>query len=239
MKKLKSAVLLLLCLFLLSSCLPRVRLDYEEDKRIGREETILELPFRTYSYRITGKLEGESLDAKAAAKVKTELCEKHSNETAVLYTLKGEYTVSVVETYGRSGDYIYFEATKNGWEYISLVFNKKTGLTKEFIEAPVSNMLIPPSSAELGFLLRDSEIAAVNLTEAQVNEKDSWPMENSTKFFYTGGEIFYKKVSKLTMVDQWVMQIEIGTFLTKDSKVPELTAYYLYDTGKKSITGPF
>lgn len=223
---------LLICVLFLTSCLPKVKLDYEEKWERGDMTIIHEETYYSYGYR-TVKLSGSS-------EISTELCEIHNEETDVLFTLKGNKTFIYTETYDRAGDYMYFQANENGqFEYTILVYNKKTGFTKKLTDNTVSNLVVPPSSAEVGYYLQESTVMALDLDTCAVDDKQSISMESGVMFFYYKSDEYYKRASHLEVLDDRTIQIQVGTFYYADSAVPENSVYYQYDTIGQNMWGPY
>lgn len=232
MKKMLSAVLSVLLCLVMTSCLPEVRLDYEEEWEHGEMTVIREETYYTYGYR-TVKL-------KDSDEISTELCEIHNEKTSVMFTLKGNKKIEFVETYDRAGDYMYFQANENGqYEYTILVYNRETGFTKKLTESIVSNLVVPPSSAEVGYYLQESTVVALDLDTCTTDDQQSMSMETGVIFFYYDSDEYYKKASHLNVLDERTLQIRVGTFYYPNSKVPETSVYYQYDTIGQNTWGPY
>lgn len=233
-KNMRKALLsfLLVAVFMLSSCLPEVKLDYEEPKEYGDITIILEETYYSYGYR-TARYGNSDV-------ILTELCEIHNEEISVMFSLHGTMDIMYTETYDRAGDYMYFQANQNGqFEYTILVYNKKTGFTKKLTEATISNLVVPPSSSEVGYYLQESTIVALDLDTCTVDDTQSMSMESGVMFFYYNSDQYYKKASHLTVLDDRTLQVQVGTFYYSDSTVPETSVYYQYDTIGQNTWGPY
>ncbi len=165
--------------------------------------------------------------------------EKSIEDVQVIYECSGieEFTY-LTESEGSSHFAYFTKADMNGVTSL-YVYDFATESFECLVPEPCSNMIeISEGDLELGWILHDNSILAVDLANGSVCDSLSRNFSHFN-FFFDSNSQYSVRIPGISLIDDTSMEVEISYFPSKFSRYPQGKEYYLYRWKDGELYGPF
>ncbi|MBQ6569970.1 MAG: hypothetical protein IJL87_06915 [Clostridia bacterium] len=226
--------------FSLCGCLPKGKISGPAEIPSVYEELGEKNGF-TYAYKIHYDGDYTKLTEEQQNKlVETELLEISPYKTSTVYKCKGVRKYFFADDCGKCGSCIYFYTSAEKDVYTLYSYNIETGLFQTLVESPASQMVIPEGDYEFGWIAKEATIYAVDLDKGTIDEDKTYNLENSELLFYSGGQEFDRKLTRLYPGESdTLICLNVEYYTKENPDVPANCYTYLFEVTTETFIGPF